>query len=315
MRTTASLQHLVLAAAVALCATPGVAAQEKAPQGGAMVGGTGTPFTASFKTRTEPTTLGQTFSFMAEIDANVIHRVWVDKAAGTYFGYDLEIEPTGARQFKVAIAPLDPQYARRLETSGRLKLLGRAPRGGAGSGPLASLQPLVIDDGDTIALDVLVNHQMGVKLVDMVTISASRPPFPQLSPGPARDFTLSDVQLTLRGQQLFLNGQLVGGGASHSCSGELIYFYLRGKGRFILSIKLYEGYGFQRLGEIVNNRISFSADGDRYEWISSVPVIGAGGRWNLWVLHQPNYQPEPYVGETGFAFGALGGVSSLRRDK
>jgi hypothetical protein len=51
----------------------------------------------------------------------------------------------------------------------------------------------------------------------------------------------------------------------------------------------HEGYDFQKVGRIENNKISFTLGGDVYEWTSSAPVVGNGGNWNLWVLHDPAY--------------------------
>jgi hypothetical protein len=287
--------------------------------GGAVgVGGRGgtSKFSASFKTQTDPPDLAQPFSVRAQIEANIIHRVWVDKAAGSYFGYDLEIEPLSeARQFRVAIKPLSQEFARELEKGGTLKALsGRSSAPPVNSSLPRLLQPQIIDDGDTVALEVLVNRQTGVKFIDLVTISSSGKPVENPLPGPARDFSLSDVQMTMQNQRLFINGKLVAGDTSNSCAGELIFFYLRGRGRFVFSIRPYEGYNFQRLGEIQNNKLSFSLGTDHYEWVSRTPVVGTGGTWNLWVLHQPDYKPEPYLGESAFALGAMDGVSALRRE-
>jgi hypothetical protein len=296
-----------------------LSAQEK--QKGAVTGGVGGTaqtgkFSASFKTQTDPPNLAQPFSVMGQIEANIMHRVWVDKVAGIYFGYDLEIEPLGeTKQFKVSIKPLSQEFTQRLERDGALRALSGRSATLINSGLPLHLQPQIIDDGDTVALDVLVNRQTGVKFIDLVTISSSGQPVEGLLSGPARDFSLSDVQLTMKNHQLLINSELVAGGSGvSSCSGELIYFYLRGRGRFVFSIRPYDGYNFQRLGEIQNNKLSFTLGQDHYEWISSTPVVGTGGTWNLWVLHQPDYKPDLFLRESAFALGAMGGVRGLRRE-
>ena len=76
----------------------------------------------------------------------------------------------------------------------------------------------------------------------------------------------------------------------------MLWFYLPGRGRYIFSIIPYEGYPFQNIGKIENNKISFSLDGDLYEWISSSPIIGDGGNWQIWVLRDSSYRPEFEVG-------------------
>ena len=107
------LTRLILALSLILSANLSLSAQEK----GSVTGGFGGTvqitgkFSASFKTQTEPPNLAHPFTVMGRIEANIIHRVWVDKAAGSYFGYDLEIEPLSeTKQFKVSIKPLNRKF-------------------------------------------------------------------------------------------------------------------------------------------------------------------------------------------------------------
>jgi len=39
------------------------------------------------------------------------------------------------------------------------------------------------------------------------------------------------------------------------------------------------------------NRIEFTLNGERYEWLSSESILPNGGTWNLWLLHDTNYTP------------------------
>jgi hypothetical protein len=304
-----------LALSLILLANLSLSAQEK----GSVTGGFGGTiritgkFSASFKTQTEPPNLAQPFTVMGRIEGNIIHRVWVDKAESSYFGYDLEIEPLSeTKQFRVSIKPLSRKFAQELENGGALKAL--SGRSTATMVNTSFLLSQIVDDGDTVALDVLVNHQTGVKLIDLVTISSSGKPVENPSPGPARDFSLSDVQLTMRNPQLFINSELVTSSSTMSVSGELIYFFLLGRGRFVFSIRPFEGYNFQKLGEIQNNKLSFSLGSDNFELISSTPVIGEGGAWNLWVLHQPDYDPAFFRSKGTFFMGAMGEKALGRED-
>ena len=53
----------------------------------------------------------------------------------------------------------------------------------------------------------------------------------------------------------------------------LPWFSVPGRGLFIISIQPHEGYDFQKIGVIEDNRISFTHGGDKYEWVSSLPMI------------------------------------------
>jgi len=92
--------------------------------------------------------------------------------------------------------------------------------------------------------------------------------------------------------ELSENGESVGEWQGTGCSGALLWFYLPGRGRIILSLEPHEGYGFEKLGEIEDNKIAFSAGGDRYQCVSSAPITRAGERLSVWVLHDAAYQPD-----------------------
>ena len=92
--------------------------------------------------------------------------------------------------------------------------------------------------------------------------------------------------------RLLVDGSLMGAGKPGTdFHGALIWCYLEGHGRFIFSLVPREGYQFQKVGIITDNRIEFSLKGKRFEWFSSAPILPSGGTWNLWVLHDPGYLP------------------------
>lgn len=251
-------------------------------------------------------------------ESNVLHRVLVNSVTGSYFGYALEVEPVeGAKRFRVSIKPLSPEFQQRLrQESASRKNAGRQAL------PLVELQlprfpePQFIDDGDTLALDVLINRQTGVKIVDLITVSSSQisPSAPPSSGGPVRDFQVENVYLKVWDYQLLVNGQ-VAAQSTGGCRGRLIYFYLPGRGRFAFSLVPQEG--FQKIGVIEQNKISFAVGGETYEWVSGSPIIEGGGNWNLWVLHEPGYRPNlARFGSDAaeiFGIGAAGDVTGLLR--
>jgi hypothetical protein len=229
---------------------------------------------------------------------HVIHRLLVDAEGNYVFGYDLVVEPVAAsKQFKVSLNPLSAEFEEQLRA--RLPAMAAANRAGQSVSTLprpADMQ--LVEDGDAFALDLLVNPQTGVKIVDVVKVSFDRARLRITPPSsvPLRDFTLGNVELAVRDYKLTINGELVGGGGggrgkpARGCAGALVWFHVPERGRFIFSLIPHEGYDFQKIGRIENNKISFSLGGDTYEWTSSAPVVGtSGGNWNLWVLHDPGY--------------------------
>ncbi len=232
------------------------------------------------------------FDSQALVDDNqIIHRVLIDTDGRPVFGYDLLVVPNPTlKQFNVAARPLDAQFAS--------KLIARSTAGQRQSGskistlPEASLSQM-LDDGDVFTLDLLVNADSGIKIIDVVKVSFDRGRLWDINPKTLpRDFTLDAVQLAITEYRLLINGTLMAKGNSKAtCSGALLWFYGSDRGRFIFSLVPRDGYQFQKVGLVADNKIEFTVGGDHYEWISNAPVLKDGGAWNLWVLHDPKYTP------------------------
>ncbi|HEV3470039.1 MAG TPA: hypothetical protein VG148_12005 [Pyrinomonadaceae bacterium] len=224
----------------------------------------------------------------SEESPNHIHRVFVDRKSELYFGYELLVEPVAAaRQFRVSVRPLSAEYEQQL----RARPAFRGRRLHPSYNPSAfPARPQLVGDGDTFALDVLHNPRTGTKIVDVVTVSFDDPRLQDApeSRRPPRDFTLEDVQMKVTGYRLLVDGEQVARSTS-GCSGSLVWFSLTGRGRFVFSLVARPGYDFRKVGAVSHNKITFEWEGTRFEWASSLPVVGGGGNWNLWVLHDPDY--------------------------
>jgi hypothetical protein len=210
-------------------------------------------------------------------------------AAGKYvFGYDILIEAAPAsKTFTMAVAPLDSQIQDKLlrnDSSVQPAHIATLPQ---------SAEPQILDDGDSFALDLLVNQKTGVKIVDLVKVSFDRSNLWDDNPkNLPRDFTLDAVPLRIIDFRLLVDGNLVAAGKPGTdFAGALIWCYVEGQGRFIFSLVPREGYQFQKVGIIEDKRIEFTVQGKHYEWLSSTPILPSGGSWNLWMLHDPTYLP------------------------
>jgi hypothetical protein len=228
------------------------------------------------------------FRAQAFVDDNrVIHRVLADAAGNYVFGYDLLIEAVPvSKTFTIAVAPLDSQIENKLLASGSKvqSAIATLPQAG---------EPEILDDGDSFALDLLVNQRTGVKIVDLVKVSFDRSNLWDDNPrNLPRDFTLDAVPLRVIDFRLLVDGNLVAAGKPRTkFAGALIWCYVEGQGRFIFSLVPREGYEFQKVGIIEDKRIEFTVRGKHYEWLSSEPILPSGGSWNLWMLHDPTYVP------------------------
>jgi hypothetical protein len=219
----------------------------------------------------------------------IIHRVITDAQQNVVFGYDLWVSADpNTRKFSLAVLPADEAFRRTfLKDYTPLR-----PNGPFATFP-KSTTPQTLDDGDAVSLELLVNNESGVKIVDVVSVTFDRATLREshLESAP-KDFTLDAVELGVKNYSLLINGTLVNKSKSTiGFTGTLLWFYIPDRGRFIFSLVPREGYEFAKIAVVDDNRIEFSLNNERYEWLSSESILPNGGTWNLWVLHDPYYTP------------------------
>lgn len=213
----------------------------------------------------------------------IIHRVLTDAQQNVVFGYDLWVSADPiTKKFSVAVLPADEAFRRTF----------LRPNGPFATFP-KSTSPQTLDDGDAVSLELLVNNESGVKIVDVVSVTFDRSTLREshLDSAP-KDFTLDAVELGVKNYSLLINGTLVNKSKSTiGFTGALLWFYVPDRGRFIFSLVPREGYEFAKIAVVDDNRIEFTVNNERYEWLSSESILPNGGTWNLWVLHDTNYTP------------------------
>jgi hypothetical protein len=241
------------------------------------------------RTESAPPSAGEATSDLAESEdkPNLLHRVFVDSRNGMFFGYELLVERAAeSRYFWVTVRALGGDYLRELQARPSFRGRRLHPSYSATAFPAS---PQFLRDGDTFALDVFQNPRTGTKIVDVIQVSLTDPGLRQAAAGEPRDFSPEGVQLKVSDYKLKVNGEAVYR-STGGCAGPVIWFSLGDRGRFVFSLVERPGYEFRKVGAVRNNVVAFEWGGDRYEWESSLPVVGSGGNWNLWVLHDPDYK-------------------------
>src|SRR5215212_6464031 len=217
---------------------------------------------------------------------NLVRRVFVDSKDELFFGYELLVERVGSDKFLVAVRPLGHEYLKQLAARPAFRKRRLHPS----YNPAAfSTAPQAVGDGDTFALDVLRNSRTGAKIVDVIQVSLSDASAEESAAEEPRDFALEDIQLQVKNYELLIDGESVYKSPGGSLSGPLVWLALRDRGRFVFSLVPRPGYDFQKTARLEGNKISFELNGERFEWVSSEPVVRLGGNWNLWVLRDPDY--------------------------
>jgi hypothetical protein len=206
-----------------------------------------------------------------------VHHIISDSANKRQFGYDLLFEPSpDGNSVQLRIEPVKPSNPPVFSALPGWTLL-ELPK-----------YPVIprVKVGDTVAIDLLVNPATGQKIVDYLTVA-------RRTEGPANDFTLADVELTLMEPRVRLNGQLVEATADFQggTSGAVVWLYLAGHGRFVLSLFPNEKLKFQKNGVSSSNMLTFREGADEYRVECERAIAPGSARYNLYVLHEPGWRP------------------------
>jgi hypothetical protein len=214
------------------------------------------------------------------------HRVVPDRSQRRYFAYDVLVEPKdGSQALQLRIEPFTLSATQ----------LAEAQMVDPSWTPTPLLKyPLVPDvrAGDTVAIDLLENPSTGQKVVDYLAFKRSNPAAAP-EPGPLGDLSLADVEIQLKDFRISLNGTMLDASTrlGGSISGAALWFYLPERGRFIMSLVPNPKLGFRRAGEVSNRSLTFTEGPERYDIESTSRIVPAWGRFNLYVLHDPNWRP------------------------
>lgn len=219
---------------------------------------------------------------------NGFQRILFDEMNRVLFGYGLKIKKNEVdSKFVISFEPLNETALDTLNDKFLASSNTKQPFRLLTLPPISA--PQTIADGETVALDLLVNSQMGVKITDRVRVASSRD---LLREFPVKDFTLKDVHLAAHASYLKINDETFPvGNRIRRYNGSLLWLYVPEKGFFVVSLEPREGYDFRRIGILSGNKISFRLGDDQYEWTSSEAFLPIEGAWRLWLLHVPNYIP------------------------
>lgn len=171
--------------------------------------------------------------------------------------------------------------------------------------------PIIVDNGDTLAIEVMRNPRTSVKLVDYFLISDR--PVPEVENNrealakQARVLATEDIELSLFAFEIRKNGKSIlkreGG-----IRGRFVWLDMPDTGRFVFSLTPNsEAAGFLKGAYVTSQQLSFSHGADQYDLITNEPIIHASGVYDVWMLFDPTFtlpMPNLVKGQNGFVSGA-----------
>jgi len=212
-----------------------------------------------------------------------VHRYMTDSSAHRIFGYDIEIEPLKqAGTFNVTFRPLSlpPEKIVSDPASWTIVPLPVYPA------------PQTVRRGDTVAVDLFTHTGTGQKIVDYLHVGDWKPRGVPAA-GPARDFSVQDVELRITKPRISVNGEPEESANSIAgISGAWVWFYLPDHGRYFLSILPRPEFGFRKAGGIRGSSLNFTIDGDTVSMDCDDLIAPGNAAYNLYVLHDPAWRPQ-----------------------
>jgi hypothetical protein len=213
-------------------------------------------------------------------------------ADGRVVVYEVRVKPLeDRRRFEVTLLPGSPTAQQAKDWNidlGRVEaatFLSKYPK------------PLTINNGDTLAIEVLGNARTGAKLVDYFLISDG--PFPDgfalaernsgVEAVHPRPLSISDIELSIFRFEVRRNAQSIYK-SEGGMRGRFIWLDVPGVGRFILTLEpKAEANGFESTAYVSGQQIVFSHGGNRYEIATKEPIIPASGTFSLWLRCDPTF--------------------------
>jgi hypothetical protein len=254
---------------------------------------------------------------------NNIYRVMIDRARHVYFGYEVRVEPLPQSvKYRVAFQQLDLaaeilQQIHIDDPASWSKLQLGAPVGR----PLYPFRdaPDIVGALDVIAVDLMMNPGTGQKIVDYVVLQSpsqswSFDQFNQplkrdfvYAPGTPRDFSIEDASLRLAEPRVSINGAIeeTTARAVGEVSGPAVWFSLRNRGRYILSLVPRPDLGFNKAGEVRGTSLTFTL-GDTFTVNSAKTIAPGEGPFNLYVRYDAGWSRPSYPNAdlSAFVMGA-----------
>jgi len=203
---------------------------------------------------------------------------------------------------------------------------------------LALPEPRIVHQGDVVSIELMTDATTGDKLIEDVTIQlfsqramiGSPIPLPGRGgpgqpgertvptvEGSPREFSAADAEMRLTQPRVTLNGtiQPAAGRATPSVTGNLVWFYIPGLGRYILSLVPRPELEFHKAGEVRGGRIALTLDGDAITLECFNEIATGHAPYNLYVLRDSKWEPTAQAQKGQLAIGSVdaGELAMLKR--
>ncbi len=252
----------------------------------------------------------QRLGFAFSTAANRQQAYCYDPSTHTYTGYDLSVAPKGNGKYLVTVQAVSKPF----------RMVGdSADAADYRAEPLASMPaPREVEEGEPFDIDLIHDPQTGDRVFERVELAHDSAGgffqhlHTQLNERHMR-FALwlngflgiSDGRLRLNSPKLSINGAQVLQDDGLELTGRGLFFYLPGKGRYVIVLDPRHESRYTRAGSANGNTLEFTLEGNEYRIESQGSIAGSGSH-PIWVLHEDSYRVNPERPELGKPFFAAG---------
>jgi hypothetical protein len=209
---------------------------------------------------------------MARASGNSFYRIFWDQNKLAVFAYELRVDlASNGESINLTALPCETEFA------------SRYPQADAGK-PVPSLSAeralSAIGSGQTALLPLFEIPGMGIHLTDTVRVKLNQ--------------AGGSGALHLAGARVMIKGQVISGASPppSAVSGKFVMFYLPDRGGFFFSGGPVNGRPFVSTGMADRNILRFTVDNEDYEVVASAPIFSNADGGQVWVYHDPAYEPE-----------------------
>ncbi len=201
---------------------------------------------------------------------NSFYRIFHDQNHLAVYAYELEVDLSPSGETLSATAkPVEDEFAARYPDAD----------GGKPVPTLSSDHALgPLESGQSATLALFEIPGMGLEVSDAIRVKMNQ--------------NAESGAMRLAGLRVFLKGNLISGAPPPSAvAGRFVMFYIPGRGGFFFSAEPVAGKPFVDAGTVDHNRMRFTVENDDYECTASAPILAGASAGQVWVYHDPSYQP------------------------
>jgi hypothetical protein len=166
--------------------------------------------------------------------------------------------------------------------------------------------PQIVEDGETIGLELYQEPRTEQRLVEYVHVGRLNS---MLRKEAAHDSYADDAQFTFTQPRVKANGVAMELAAlPETLAGPILWAYVPGYGRYILSYLPHPELSFERAGEVSMNLLTFSLGGNSFRIDCADRIASGSGTYTVYARLDPSWQPADPADRTRVQMGAVPGV-------